>query len=127
MAQEHESKTQFTADNYGITTCPADEWATVITCDKSKELHHRKVPDYRELLKLELARHGERAGQAEPRADDADGGADSQSAALLTDVEIIAIVLYTGPMVRPPLQLRGSLRRARSEMRPQRKRPVPSR
>ena len=55
---------------------PTQEWRIVIECDASYSTGHRRIPDYRELLATERSR---RAG--------------------LTACEIIAIVLYTGPMV----------------------------
>ncbi len=51
----------------------------VLERDASFATAHRRIPDFRELLATERAR---RAG--------------------LTDCEVVAIVLYTGPMVRPP-------------------------
>jgi hypothetical protein len=81
MEKEHKSKTKFLAPNYKIETCPSDEWRIVINADKSYEKkyegHQRKIHDYKELLNLQRSRD-----------------------AKLTDVEIIAIILYTGPMVR---------------------------
>ena len=80
MEKEHRSKTKFLAPNYKIETCPSDEWRIVITGDKSYEKkyegHQRKIHKFKDLLKLQ-------------RSIDAK----------LTDNEIIAIILYTGPMV----------------------------
>ena len=80
MEKEHKSKAKFTAPNYKIETCPSDEWRIVINVDKifekKYEGHQRIITDYKEILKSEKAMK-----------------------ARLTDVEIIAIILYTGPMV----------------------------
>ena len=80
MEKEHKSKTKFTAPNYKIETCPSDEWRIVNNVDKSYEKkyegHQRRIPDYKLLLRSEKAKK-----------------------ANLTEVEIIAIILYTGPMV----------------------------
>ncbi len=84
MKQEHESEEEFTTDNYGLRTCPAEEWRTVIECDKSKEDHNRKVPNVDKLMHAEAQRNDARMPQ------------------LITE-EIIAIVMYTGPMVRNSL------------------------
>ena len=81
MEKEHKSKAKFTAPNYKIETCPADEWQIILNVEKEFEKkyegHQRTIPDYKELLK------SERAIQAK-----------------LTSSEIIAIILYTGPMAR---------------------------
>jgi hypothetical protein len=55
------------------------EWRVVLERDVSFATAHRRIPDFRELLATERAR---RAG--------------------LKDCEVVAIVLYTGPMVCPP-------------------------
>jgi hypothetical protein len=82
MEQEHcaraDSRLPFTTSNYGLTTCPADEFRVVLAADAAATAPPRRIPDYRELARSDRAR---RAG--------------------LTEVEIVAIVLYTGPMVRP--------------------------
>jgi hypothetical protein len=82
MEKEHKSnKKEFTAPNYGIVTCPAKEWEVVIQCDKSEEKvyggHQRRIQDYRVLC--ETAR--------------------SKTAKLIEE-EVVAIILYTGPMAR---------------------------
>jgi hypothetical protein len=87
MEQEHDSKELFTTDNYGLTTSPAEEWRTVIECDKSKEVDNRKVPNYKELLERESSLYQRQVQQKDSRI------------ARLTKEEIIAIVMYTGPMV----------------------------
>ncbi len=81
MQQEHSSEEEFTTDNYALTTYPAEEWRTVMECDKSKEINHRKVPNVADLLETE---------KTQPN---------TSNMARLTKEEIIAIVLYTGPMV----------------------------
>jgi hypothetical protein len=89
MEKEHKSKTKFLAPNYKIETCPSDEWRIVITGDKSYEKkyegHQRKIHKFKELLELQRSKD-----------------------AKLTDVEIIAIILYTGPMVSTFLKTRQS-------------------
>ncbi len=55
------------------------EWRVVLERDASFATAHRRIPDCRELLATERAR---RAG--------------------LKECEVVAIVLYTGPMVCPP-------------------------
>ncbi len=85
MASEHRSKTRFTTPNYGIETFPAEEWRVVTEIDINKEKedlkgHKRVIPNYKELHR------SERSLQAR-----------------LSEEEIIAIILYTGPMVRSHL------------------------
>jgi hypothetical protein len=71
----------FTTTNYYITTTPADEWRVVITGNCSPDLmsHGRIIPSIDGILAGHLA---QQAG--------------------LTRPEVIAVVLYTGPMVRVP-------------------------
>jgi hypothetical protein len=85
MEKEHRSKSKFLTPNYGISTSPADEWRIVTECDLSFEKEHngqrRRIPSYAKLLKADQSKaEGQRAG--------------------LTQEEIIAVILYTGPMVR---------------------------
>jgi hypothetical protein len=85
MEKEHRSKSRFTTPNYGLTTCPAEEWRIVVKGDIKFEKEYngqsRKIPNYSKLLKADQSKpDGQRAG--------------------LTEEEIIAIILYTGPMVR---------------------------
>ena len=61
-------------------TLDGQEWRVVLERDVSFSSAHRRIPDCRELLATERAR---RAG--------------------LKDCEVVAIVLYTGPMVWPSL------------------------
>ena len=70
------SNERFTTRNYGITTCPAKEWAYVLAkepCPKSDERH---IPGIDELMEL----------------------SETVDAKLIR-AEVIAVVLYTGPMV----------------------------
>ena len=83
MKREHcgapDSKVKFKTSNYDLITCPSEEWRVVENCDKmmeKKSAHNRVIPDYRELMKSDLAQR-----------------------ARLSDSEIIAVILYTGPMV----------------------------
>ena len=111
MRAEHclrrDSRVPFTTSNYGIVTCPLDEWVLVVgeaapgkdaaaaaaaaagdghSARKSAEErvrsagkmeHGRRIPDIAALRELALVRE-------EPK---------------LVDAEIWAVVLYTGPMV----------------------------
>lgn len=84
MEKEHRSKGKFVTPNYGMTTCPADEWRIVMECDTGFEKDYngqrRRIPSYARLLKADMGKpEGQRAG--------------------LTQAEIIAVILYTGPMV----------------------------
>lgn len=69
----------FETINYRIKTYPAREWAIVVDraeLTEGERGYGRKIPDIKELLRLELS---EDAGLTEP--------------------EIIAVMLYSGPMV----------------------------
>ena len=84
MEKEHRSKVKFLTPNYGISTSPAEEWRIVSECDMSFERDHngqrRRIPNYTKMHKVDQSKpEGQRAG--------------------LTQEEIIAIILYTGPMV----------------------------
>jgi hypothetical protein len=82
MQAEHCSsggyQTYFLTGNYNIRTCPANEWA--ITVDGKVQLadlrHGRRLVTIEELMKKEIVQ-----------------------SAILTRCEVIAVVLYTGPMV----------------------------
>jgi hypothetical protein len=83
MEREHcsmpDSRVKFKTTNYGLTTCPADEWRIVKLCDKRFEAsapHKRVIPRFQSLKKEALAQR-----------------------ANLDEEEIIAVILYTGPMV----------------------------
>jgi hypothetical protein len=73
-----DSSEPFLTSNYGITTTPAQEWE--ITTKQNASLadmrHDRRLPNPEELLQSDLSK---RAG--------------------LTLIEVIVLVLYTGPMV----------------------------
>jgi hypothetical protein len=89
MELEHSSETEFMTPNYNIRTCAANEWRIVLNCEKSAEKeyrtgdsrHMRKIPDWKRIMLKEQR-------QLHKRKD-----------AQLIDVEVIAIILYTGPMV----------------------------
>ena len=68
----------FTTDNYHITTCARNEWKIIVESEVDlADMHNsRKIPSIEDLYNSVLARE---AG--------------------LRRVEVIAIVLYTGPMV----------------------------
>ncbi len=84
MEKEHKSKSKFSTPNYGLVTYPAAEWKIVNERDKSAEKDHngqrRRIPDFELLLE---------GDQRKPKG----------QCAGLTKEEIIAIILYTGPMV----------------------------
>lgn len=85
MRQEHCEKagcnTSFTTGNYKITTTPKQEWLYIAGDESGQQIacpdmgHGRQIVPISELMKLELAID-----------------------AKLTEVEMLAIVLYTGPM-----------------------------
>ncbi len=85
MEMEHcrkaDSRIQFTTPNYNITTTPEKEFELVKDAEKAKAVSQgaRRVLFYEDLLKIEVVK---RAG--------------------LTVPEIIALQLYTGPMVLSP-------------------------
>ena len=69
----------FTTRNYRITTTPAVEWEVIVDgkpCLPENRLNNRRFPDLQELLTSDIAVQ-----------------------ACLTLPEVIALVLYTGPMV----------------------------
>ncbi len=86
MKAEHcdkdNSKAIFTTRNYGISTCARDEWQFVVDKDSTDVSypvdmrHDRKISEIEELCKVPLS-----------------------AEANLSRVEVIAVVLYTGPMV----------------------------
>ena len=73
----------FVTDNYNISTCPFDEWHITVLGDFSRaasvaaKAHGRRFVLIEELMTVEVAVE-----------------------AKLTRPEVIAVVLYTGPMVR---------------------------
>jgi hypothetical protein len=79
MRTEHETNTDtFTSSNYGLTTCPRLEWTYVVDGVSPPEDamgHGRVLQSIDSLMALEVA-----------------------SQAALTRAEVIALVLYTGPM-----------------------------
>ena len=81
MEAEHchsgESTTSFKTRNYGLETCPANEWRIAVHNDTSgaDTRYGRKFPKISELLQLPVVRDAE-----------------------LSRPEVIAVVLYTGPM-----------------------------
>ena len=87
MKAEHCSKTcsndEFETLNYAIKSTPYREWCLVV--DKEQVLpepdmrHGRRIPDIDELMALDVTKR-----------------------AKLSRFEVIAVVLYTGPMVRTP-------------------------
>jgi hypothetical protein len=87
MRQEHCERagwdTSFTTGNYNITTTPKQEWLYIagdetrkqVACPASQMEHGRRILSIREAKKLKLAVD-----------------------AKLTDAELLALILYTGPM-----------------------------
>jgi hypothetical protein len=75
-----DSHVEFRTTNYGITTTPAKEWEITMKRDTSRAdmRHKRRLPDVEELHRSNEA---QKAG--------------------LSLIEVIVLVLYTGPMVRP--------------------------
>jgi hypothetical protein len=99
MRLEHVGGAAFSAPGGGgAMTTPAEEWDLVMAgrCDGTVApgRPQRRIPDWRELLRAE-----EQAAVAAAAAGAAAEGAEERTAAL-TGAEIVAIVLYTGPMVR---------------------------
>ncbi len=90
MEGEHASITSFTASNYGLTTWPRKEWEVVINADQSVCDGHRVMPNYKRLLEEEEQRWKQ----------EQQGGGPGRMACLQT-CEIVALILYTGPMVTP--------------------------
>jgi hypothetical protein len=91
MEREHCSRagcnTPITTTNYGLTTTPRREWMLVlgeVEAESKELLFGRRIPCYKKLGDLEVAK-----------------------AAGLIPVEIIAVVLYTGPMVSSPQRERA--------------------
>ena len=83
MKREHcnapDSQQKFKTSNYDLITCSSEEWRIVENCDKmmeKKSAHNRVIPDYKDLMKSDIAQR-----------------------AKMKECEIIAVILYTGPMV----------------------------
>jgi hypothetical protein len=84
MEKEHSSKTEFDTVTYKITTNPALEWDIVVGSQQVPEEHQkngRVIPKHQELL-------------------DEDKKKPPHLRAGLIKEEIIAIILYSGPMVK---------------------------
>ncbi len=88
MEAEHcsrfDSDQELVTSNYKVTTTPKAEWAIVISCDEAKAdmRHGRKLQKIEDVMTKPEARESK-----------------------LSRAEVIAVVLYTGPMVRPKLPL----------------------
>ena len=66
----------FTTSNYGITTTPKEEWDIIVNRKPTENLgHDRQVLDIDELMQSEIVKGGD-----------------------LSRIEVIVLVLYTGPM-----------------------------
>ncbi len=87
MELEHCSKPvsswSFTTSNYSVVTTPQAEWHLVLDANMGPDepsaafaKDGRRMPSFRNLMQLELSK---KAG--------------------LTEAEVIAVILYTGPMV----------------------------
>ncbi len=82
MQKEHQSNEKFTTPTYNVKTSPQEEWGAVYSRKLSpeQEKFNRRMPDYEKLSRLDKVKpHNLRAD--------------------LQHEEIIAIILYTGPMV----------------------------
>jgi hypothetical protein len=84
MEAEHRSRAcadfEFETNNYQIKTTPSKEWMIVtgnMPCPEHQMKNNRRIPDIEQLLCLNTSKE-----------------------ANLQKAEIIAVVLYTGPMVR---------------------------
>jgi hypothetical protein len=82
MRNEHceseDSLERFIAPNYHVETCPRNEWAITVENDLSQANmgHNRRCLSIQQLMEFAVSRE-----------------------ARLSRVEVIAVVLYTGPMV----------------------------
>ena len=79
------SNHSFKSANFKIETCPAKEWAYVLGkegCPASQMIEGRRMPSIERLMEL-----------------------DETVKAKLIQAEIIAVVLYTGPMVNSDFAL----------------------
>jgi hypothetical protein len=82
METEHcarfDSDVPFTANNYKIKSTPKNEWLVVLKCDKklANMSHGRRIPEISKLMQTDAAKISQ-----------------------LYDYEVVAVVLYTGPMV----------------------------
>jgi hypothetical protein len=85
MEKEHLSKAEFKTQTYQIRTSPIKEWNYVVNDEKitEDEVVGRRIRDFNELLGLD---------KKKPQ----------NIRANLIAEEIIAIILYTGPMVNLP-------------------------
>jgi hypothetical protein len=95
MKAEHcdkeDSKTLFETRNYGIRTCAHDEWQIVVQGNSSDS--HTAPDASAPPVKADM-----RNGRSIPNIEDLLQD-DVTTAASLTRAEVIAVVLYTGPMV----------------------------
>ena len=103
----------FTTPNYQITTTPKKEWAIVVQGElpAPEDMRHGRT-----ILDLALARHWAAPDDLVLSETDTLTGAarDAAARALVTSarlqrVEVAAVILYTGPMVRAPCPLDSSL------------------
>ena len=85
--------TNFTTNNFNLVTTPRHEWRLVLgeeTPNCEDQQFVRRIPSYMQLGDLEVVK-----------------------TASLTPAEIIAVILYTGPMVSTPSARRVILIRLR--------------
>jgi hypothetical protein len=98
---------KFETSNYGVVTCPKDEWEIVVEDKVCKDTgHQRRIPKWTFTL-IEVYREGHK--QSVPKwsfwtmnAGAQVVNAEAEAVALkagLMEVEVIAVILYTGPMV----------------------------
>ena len=89
MKSEHcdsfDSNQSFTTSNFGITTTPKEEWQIVVYCDVSKAnmQHGRKLQKIEDILMQEQLNQPNKESK-------------------LSRPEVLAVVMYTGPMVGLP-------------------------
>ena len=86
------SNSSFTTSNYKVTTSPKAEWTIVVYPTSEGVIpdmrHGRIIPRIEDLMQMDVVK-----------------------VAKLKEYEVIAVVLYTGPMVRSPAPItaRGCL------------------
>ena len=95
MKHEHASEETFTTVNYKITTSPSKEWDLVCVHKQCEEIG-REIPDYKKLYEQKKCEIERSIGLKDVREEEKI----ALKRMVLSEEEIIAIILYTGPMVR---------------------------
>jgi len=89
---------EFTAPNYRITTTPKEEWNLVAERrGKDPEVFKKWLGNQKRKVGLGKRHHGRRIPDVDKLVE-----LEASKKAELKDFEVIAIVLYTGPMVSLP-------------------------